>query len=248
MEKLLQECGLSLYESRVIISLISSTLNIRSLSKKANIPFGKIYSIVKSLKGKELIKESNSRPKLVYVENASKIIGKLIEEKERKNKEVIEALQQVALEKDNAQGSKSRFLEIGTTVEDNAEIQLKVFNEARKEVAQIINVYHKPQVNRKNKLIWEKAIVDAVKRGVKFKAIYPNSVKLPVILKNLKDKKPLMFEVRRMDTNFVRCDIIDDGKVLIKLVHEDPFNFGGVILLENKRFAENLKKVFNNFG
>ncbi|MEK6820076.1 MAG: helix-turn-helix domain-containing protein, partial [Nanoarchaeota archaeon] len=72
MQDELKWAGLSHYESKILEVLSKERLNVRELSEKSRVPFGKVYSIVKSLKEKEIIKETNSRPKLVYVENMSK--------------------------------------------------------------------------------------------------------------------------------------------------------------------------------
>jgi hypothetical protein len=55
------------------------------------------------------------------------------------------------------------------------------------------------------------------------------------------------FQIRRLDTNFVRSDIIDKKKVCIKLMHQDAMSFGGVIFLENEKFAKNLQAIFETF-
>lgn len=244
MKKELQELGLSYYESKALEVLLHTRVNLKELSRKTEIPFGKIYSIIKGLKEKNLIKETNSRPKLVYIDNASEILARLIKEKQEKEKFTIEKIRDIATEIDNKKGKTTKFFQIGTTIKDNEKIQLRTFNEAENEVLQILNIHHKPKSNRLNKTIWEKAIINAVNRGVIFKSIYPTKTLLPKTLFNLNKKNSKKFQVKRMDTNFVRCDIIDKKKVLIKLVQEDPLQFGGVLFIENEKLAENLRKIF----
>ena len=137
------------------------------------------------------------------------------------------------------------FFQIGTTIEENRKIQLRSFDEAKEEVLQIMNIHHKPTSNRESKTIWEKEIVKAVKRGVIFKAIYPKKTELPAILKKLMKENPKRFVVKKFDTDFVRCDIIDGENALIKLVQRDPLQFGGVLFIENEKLAENLARIFN---
>ncbi|MEK6898157.1 MAG: hypothetical protein AABX28_02240 [Nanoarchaeota archaeon] len=67
---------------------------------------------------------------------------------------------------------------------------------------------------------------------------------LPKILDELNRKNPDRFQVKRADTDFVRCDVIDGKKVLLKLVQRDPLMFGGVFFIENEKLAGNLKKIF----
>ncbi len=244
MEKELKELGLSNYESKAIAILLSEKLNLRELSKKSNIPFGKVYSIIKNLKEKGLIKETNSRPKLIYIDNASEVVSKLFKEKQEKERKLSEKLREVATEIDLNKNRETKFFQIGTTVGENKAIQLRSFNEANKEVLQILNIYHKPKSNRESKTLWEKSIIQAVNRGIEFKSIYPKKIELPNILKKLSKKSPDKFQIRRYNTDFVRCDIIDDNKVLIKLVQQDPLQFGGVFFIENEKLNENLKKIF----
>lgn len=238
----LKQLGLSHYESKALETALKESLTARDLAKKAQIPLGKVYSIINSLEKKDLVKQTESRPKLVYVDNASTVISKLIEQKQRQDEQLISTIRELATEIDISKSKPSKFFQIGTDINDNKEIQLRSFIEAQKEVLQIINVHHKPKSNRESKTLWEKEIVKAIDRGVIFKAIYPKNTILPHILQKL---NPKSFQVRRFDTDFARCDIIDGKKVLIKLVNEDPLQFGGVIFIENEKLAKNLTKIFN---
>jgi sugar-specific transcriptional regulator TrmB len=237
--------GLGYYESKALSVLLKEGLNLRELSKKAGIPFGKVYSIVKSLKEKGLVDETNSRPKLIYVENASEALSRLIRARQKQHEQIIDTIKETAALIDNGKGKASRFFEIGTTYKDNQRIQMRTFIEAEKEVLQILNIYHKPKANRPSKTAWEREIEKAVNRGVLFKCIYPKAIILPDILQKLNKSKPDCFQVKRLDTDYARCDIIDRNKVLLKLVQQDPLQFGGILFFENQKFAENLAKVFD---
>jgi len=245
MEKELRALGLSNYESKALNLLFSKRLTARELSKEARIPFGKVYSVVKGLKEKGILKETNSRPKCIYMENSSEIISKLINERKEQDKLLMEQLRQKISQIDKAIGKPIHFFQIGTSVEDNKAIQFRTFNEAKDSVLQILNIHHKPKSNRESKTLWEKAITQAVERGVTFKAIYPEKAELPRIIKRLNKEQPKKFQIRRLDTDFVRCDIIDDDKVLIKLVHSDPLQFGGILFIESEKLNENIKRIFH---
>ena len=233
----LKAVGLGYYESKIIEVLMKEKLNLRELSKKSGVPFGKIYSIIKSLKNKKLIKENNSRPKLVYIDNVSEVISELLKEKEEKEKKITENLRNIATEIDRSKKKPQRFFQIGTNIQDNKRIQMRSFTEAQNEILQILNIHHKPESNRESKTIWEKEIMNAVKRGIIFRSIYPKKTTLPKILDNLNKKYPEKFQVRRLDTDFTRCDIIDGKKVLLKLITSDAIGFGGTIFVENEDLA-----------
>ena len=192
-----------------------------------------------------MIKETNSRPKLVYIDNASEVISGLLEEKQERDRKINEKLREVAIESDKSEGKETKFFQIGTTTEDNKKIQMRSFQEAENEVLQIINIHHKPKSNRESKTIWEKEIENAVKRGVVFKSIYPQDTRLPIILEKLNKKYPDKFQIKRFDSDFARCDIIDRKKVMIKLVHQDALQFGGILFIENEKLAENLSRIFS---
>jgi len=244
MENELIELGLGNYEAKALNLLLSKKLNLRQISDKTNIPFGKVYSVIKSLKEKDFVQETKTRPKLIYVENPSIVISPLIEKKQSRDKKITSKLKQYVSEIDKSRGNKGVFFQIGTTIEENKEIQLRTFNEAKEEVLQILNIHHKPKSNRKSKTLWEKSITDATKRGVIFKSIYPKNIVLPTILEKLNKNKPDKLQVKRFDTDFVRCDIIDNDKVLIKLVQQDPIQFGGVFFIQDENLNDNLRKIF----
>jgi sugar-specific transcriptional regulator TrmB len=241
----LKQLGLNHYESKILEILLKEKLDIREISNKSQVPFGKVYSIIKSLKEKNIVKENNSRPKLVYIDNASEVISRLLKEKQERDKNLAEKLREIATESDKDRGKETRFFQIGTTTEDNKRIQLRSFQEAENVVLQIINIHHKPKSNRESKTLWEKEIIKAVDRGVIFKSIYPRNMILPLILQKLNKKHPEKFQVRRFDTDFARSDIIDRKKVMIKLVHQDALQFGGVLFVENEKLAESLAGIFN---
>jgi len=235
---------LSHYESKAFETILQEKTTAKQLSKKAGIPFGKIYSVINSLLKQKLIRETDERPKTYFVSEPAKAVGLLIEKKEKDDETLLNKARSLAIRAEAASRGKSDFFELGINQEDNKKIQLRSFIEAKKEVCQIINIHHKPFINRAIKLTWEKEIQNAIKRGVIFRCIYPKNVEIPSLLQKLPKEK---FQIRRLDTNFARCDIIDKKKVCIKLMHQDAMSFGGIIFLENETFAKNLQAIFETF-
>ncbi|MCX6748523.1 MAG: hypothetical protein NT076_02875, partial [Candidatus Pacearchaeota archaeon] len=134
--------GLENYEARALDSLFKERLKLRELSKKSRIPFGKVYSVIKSLKRKNLVRETNSRPKLVYVENVSDVVSRLIKEKQDKERLILENLREFSARIDKEKNKETKFFQIGIEKEERREIQLRSFKEAKNEVLQILNIYH----------------------------------------------------------------------------------------------------------
>ncbi len=143
-------------------------------------------------------------------------------------------IRELVTEIDKNKKQTTRFFQIGINQEDNRKIQLRTFEEAENEVLQILNIHHKPKSNRESKTVWEKEIKKAAKRGVIFKAIYPKKIILPKVIQELNKKYPKKFQVKRYNAEFIRWNIINGKKVLIKLVNEDPIMFGGVFLLKTR--------------
>lgn len=241
----LKNLGLDHYEAKALSHLFNSKLTLRELSDKAGIPFGKVYSVVKALRERGIVLENNSRPKLIYVDNVSEVVSRLIEEKQKKEEESFSKLREIAIKTDKLKKNRSKFLEIGIENEERKEIQLRIFREAEKEVLQIFNMHHNPGLNRKRKVLYEKEIEENIERGVNFRTIYPREADLPESLTKLNRKFPSKFRVKRFNTDFVRCDIVDETKVLIKLTQKDVLASGGVIFIEDERFAQNLKDIFD---
>ena len=223
---------------------MKKSFSAKELSDEADIPAGKTYSVILSLQKKNLVQSTTERPKKFFVEHASSALQKLIEKKNEEVQNMLSLLRLTATEIDKSASRPTPFFDIGTTVEDNKRIQLRTFTEAKREICQILNVHHKPKSNRKSKTMWEKEIVNAVKKGVVFRAVYPTNAVLPPILAQLNKKHQEKFQVKRINTDYIRCDIIDSRKVLLKLVSPDALNFGGILFIENEKFAANLKKVF----
>jgi len=243
----LQQLGLSYYEAKALVVLFSERFTLKELSKKAKIPYGKIYSVTKALAARGYLEQSATRPKLISARNASDIMMALIKQKQSSTETLFQQVREHATLLDKQEKRSTKFFEIGSTLEDNKRIQLRIFQESQKEILQILNNYHKPKSNRESKGVWEEAIVAAVHRGVRIKALYPVSTVLPTILEKLHQQHPDKFQVRRFDTFFSRCDIADGNKVLIKIVYDDPIHFGGVIYVEHEQLARNLTAIFHRF-
>ena len=244
MFKELKELGMNNYEAKALAALLKEELTPKELSKRAGIPLGKVYSVLKPLESRGVVQRTEGKPCRLFVESPSNALKDLLKARQAKDEALFESVRSTASTLEALKGGNSRFFDLGTTLDDARRIQSRAFNEAEKEFLQILNVHHRPGFNRENKALWEREIAKAVKRGVKFKSIYPVKAPVPRLLDELMRETPESFQVRRLDTTFPRCDVVDSRKALVKLVNEDPANYGGVIFVENEAFARHLKKVF----
>ncbi len=238
---LLQELGFSYYESKALDVILKEKVTPKILSKKAQIPLGKVYSILQGLLRKNLIQETQERPKQLYIANPFQVLSTLIQQKQHQDETLYNEVRYLATTLAKVQNKPAPFFQIGTSLEENQTIQLRTFREANQEVCQILNIHHKPKSNRTAKSLWEKEISKAIERGVRFRSIYPKHILLPTLLQNLPQNS---FQVRKLNTDYTRCDIIDRKKVLVKLVSEDAHALGGILFIENEKLARNLQEVF----
>lgn len=234
--------GLSAYEARVLDAVLAGPVTLRDLAYRARVPPGKISTVVRRLRDRGLVERTDDRPMRIHVPNASAAVSRLVSEREEALFSSISRLRDSAASLDRSRAEPSAFFEIGSTREDNERIQLRVFEEARREVLQVLNVHHAPSSNRSSKRRWEEAIEAAAARGVRFRAIYPRAAKLPPIIERLAATDS--FAIRRLDTDFTRCDVVDGRAVMVKLVGPDKSAFGGIVFFEDRRFAGNLGRVF----
>lgn len=239
-----QKLGLTYYESRALVAIIEGPLTPKELARKAQIPPGKVYSVIRALEFKRLAAHTASRPKRVFVESVSAALQPLLERKQVETDSLLVSLRDMATRLDVGQARPPRFFEAGASLEDNLRLQLRFFVEAKSEVCQILSIHHQPAANREQKLAFEREIGRAVARGVRFRAIYPMTCTLPALLERLRRAHPKIFQVRRLDTDFVRCDVADRRKVLIKLVHPDIVEFSGLVYLEHDPLARALQRLF----
>lgn len=243
MVKILQELyglNLSRREIEVISCLYEGhTLNAKQIAKQIGLSEQKAYPYLKSLVNKGFLTSEDTHP-MKYRIGHSRAFKHELDKQRLKSEQTEEFLKQLAEKQKRYEGYENPFYQIATAREDNLKLQLNAFNLARKEFLQILNIYHDPKQNRLQKLEFEKTILKMLDRGVSFKTIYPTKAALPKILKENIDR----FELRRLDTDFQRCDIIDERFVLLKITDKDKVNFIGSILVDDKNLTKNLKSRF----
>jgi sugar-specific transcriptional regulator TrmB len=75
-KKILQELGLTDYESRVYLALLEKgVLTARQLSKQSRVPYSKVYETLTSLEGKGWIETEHGRPSRYYPKAPSEALA-----------------------------------------------------------------------------------------------------------------------------------------------------------------------------
>ena len=240
---MLQALGLSFYEAKALETLLPESLTAKDLSNKAKIPLGKVYSVILGLQHKGLVSVQGTRPEKYGVDHPSGVIERLIQQREFEHERFVSKLRDWAVQLDAIRERKPRFFQAGITIEEQRELQSRLFQNAEHEVCQLFNTHHVSTSNRLSKSVWEQDIKSAVSRGIIFRALYPVKVKLPMILESLPET---VFQVRRLNIDLTRCDIADKKRVLLKIVHPDGIGYSAVIFVENRPLAQTLQASFES--
>ena len=225
-----------------ILSCLSQgqSSSARQIAKTIGLSEQKVYPYLKNLLQRGFLTSTGTHP-TSYLLGSARVFQTALEQHKAEVEQTEDFLKQLAEEQRIRSRQENPFYQVATTLEWNERLQLKAFGLAQKEFLQILNIHHDPASNRSQKLHFERAIVAMLDRGVSFKTIYPKGKELPTILKNNLQR----FEVRRLDTTFQRCDIIDERYVLLKIIDErDILNFIGALFIDDKKLARNLKNTF----
>lgn len=241
LKLLLERTGLSRYQQRLFEELIKSpNRTAQRLASLAKVPIGRIYTELESLEKRNLIKSSSSRPKKYYIDSPRSKIIQLLEFEKRK----IETLEKDALDE---LGSTYKAAEVFHQGPEIKQSQILSFRWAQEEVCQCLGIIHKPTENTDIRSIYEKEIVDAVNRGVKFRALYLKGQKPPRSLIELNKKFPDLFKIRFSELPIPRFDLVDNHQILFKI--QDPMNTSttvGTIIINNLPLAKKLRSKFMN--
>lgn len=93
----LRDLGLSEYESRVYRALLrTGPTTAKELSRTSDVPMGRIYDVLNSIKGEDLVRsQTASRPKKYVAVEPDTALDRLLEDKHREARETIERYEEI---------------------------------------------------------------------------------------------------------------------------------------------------------
>jgi len=176
----LQQLGLNESQAKVMISLFNTQeADAKTLSEKSNVPYTKIYDILNSLEKEELLKYTLGKPKLYQAIAPETIFDKLIESQKDQTKKLEDSKQAILDEVDiKLEDGKSKEFESKIWVYQSTNSVMEEVRDliirSKKEVIGISSL-------RSSELIWGDpkiidALYDAIKRGVKVRGLFPESL------------------------------------------------------------------------
>lgn len=234
----LKEYGLDKYESLVYLALLKIGLSTSSIiSKKSNVPYGRIYSVLSSSESKGFVKIYQGTPKRFMAVEPRIILNKIIDKKiieinniKNKNNEFIQELE------NSTKKEIKKPLEIINIIEGKKNylnLSVKLHKKAQKEWRTIHRLpIYQPHLQ---------AYKDVIKRGIKVKVLTHITDENK---ENLKIWKKLNIGIRNLKFIPSRFTVIDDNDVILRL--SDP-KMGGYISLhiQNPALAKTLSTYFD---
>ena len=233
----LREYGLDKYESLVYLVLLKIGLSTSSIiSKKSNVPYGRIYSVLSSLESKGFVKIYQGTPKRFMAIEPRIILNKIIDKKiieinniKNKNNKFIQELENLTkkeitkpLETINIIEGKKNYLNLS----------IKLHKKAKKEWRTIHRLpIYQPHLQ---------AYKNIVKKGIKVRVLTHITEENK---EHLKIWKKLNVEIRNLKSIPSRFTVIDDTDVVLRLA--DPKTGYISLHIQNPALAKSLATYFD---
>lgn len=252
-ERFLQDVGLNAYEAAVYLSLLKLGVSEASaIYRDAEVPYGKIYSVLESLAGKGFVEVQASRPKKYRAVDPEISLDAIFERRKAEvEREIavlkgsIEEAKQVLKAIPNQKRKDEIFWTTAITESEIKKFAVSVYSEVKKSVCIIppvfgvYIVFHAlPEITK------------AIDRGVHIRLLAsPRFKALTSILSNQEEevleKMKKSLDIRLVQ-NFYSCfGIVDDTIVVLFQPHPiDRDRVLSVVKIRDTGFAKNLKEEF----
>jgi len=261
IRELLRDLKLNKYESIAYeVILKRGVVEASIISKKGDIPFGKIYESLGSLSAKGLIEVQNTRPKKYKIRNPKTTFRDILNKKQLESEEELKNLKDTLLQIENeiskisVQEHKEKTFWITAIGKEIDEMMGSIFSEAKNEIFMIPYIINKSD-QKKSALLniprFVKEINKTVGRGVKIKVILPEKfaqVQIKILKKmRFFDKIIKNVEIRILgELSPEPFTVIDSDKVVLRV--NDPINKNKILamikIIDNE-LSKSLKEKFN---
>ncbi|MFW9906915.1 MAG: TrmB family transcriptional regulator [Candidatus Thorarchaeota archaeon] len=250
----LEQFGLSKYESRVYLCLLTGDKTAKEIVENSDIPTGRIYDVLGSLESRGLTEKQDSRPKKYIAIDPTIALQKLLAKQEAK-------LNLLKREADNietklAQLRKQRpeegiFWSVATFADNQAILRHnEKINEAKSELLLHLDFSSTtPIALNQNTPQFLQNIREIAQSGVDVKIIIGGITKdsLLSLFSDFSHFIPLLhpIEIRVSEIKTYTFDVIDSEKTLVKIMNPvKPDEYFALIYVWQKRFAVELRDKF----
>jgi sugar-specific transcriptional regulator TrmB len=254
-KRLLQDIGLNAYEAAAYISLLKfgvSEANV--ICKDAEVPYGKIYTVLENLSGKGLVEVQTSRPKKFRAIDPEIALDFFFEKRKadfEKEIEVLKGFVEEAKQVLSTVSVQKRKDEVfWTTAINESEIKkfaTSIYGEVKRSVCVIPPVVGMPVFS-----LLLPDILKAIDRGVKIKLIIsPRFISLAYMLsmqgEEALGKLKKGMEIRLVQNSQSCFGVIDSSVVVLFQPHpQDRDRILSVVKIWDAGFAKNLSEEFES--
>lgn len=252
--KLLKEIGLSAYESAAYLSLLKLGVSEAStIHKDAEVPYGKIYSVLDSLVEKGFVEVQRSRPKKFKGVKPDIALDKVIEKKESDVEKELEdlklktdELKKILMTTSSLKTKDEIFWTTAVTEADIKKVVISLFSEARESSCVVPHSLGMPVLT----IIFAE-FVRSLERGIKVKMLVSPQFNNFVSFLSRKDEKTLEtlkknLEIRSVRSTNSHFGIIDNNLVILLQPHPlDKNRLISVVKIWDADLARSLRKEFD---
>ncbi len=258
--EILKQLGLSAYEATVYSTLLDIGIaDARTIYTKANVPYGKVYTILNTLSEKGLVEIQESRPKKFLPIEPILGFNRLLElKKSHFNKNYNQLLKAVSeMEKQFVQKNPldhdSSFWKVAVGYEDVKKLIIQKILEAQKEILFLTEMRKENVVTDEFTNAALMTLLNATKRGVTVRILLHvedistahEILEMHGITKELLTSISRNLEIRFTGDSIIPFDVIDGKRATIKV--RNPLNhddlFAAIVVWEDV-LARELKEKF----
>jgi HTH-type transcriptional regulator, sugar sensing transcriptional regulator len=257
LSPILKEMGLSTYESRVWETLLRrGQADAQTLTREADVPFGRIYEVLNALIRKRIVEVQNTRPKLYRPKRTKEVLDRLVDSRKREMqaelKRLEEAAERVKRQFEHIDRILPRdeiFVSVALGHQEIEDLGREAVYSAENEILVTKNPADVPPKLRSAFDENAKLLAEKASHGIVVKIMFAESVPGPTkILGSMTEKTGNgMLQLRVFPGAINRFTVIDRRYVLYHVA--DPYEpEAGIALIKlfSKKLAEHMCQVFLN--
>lgn len=252
-KRLLQDIGLNAYEATAYLSLLKlgvSEANV--VCKDAEVPYGKVYTVLESLAGKGFVEVQASRPKKFRAINPDMALDFFFEKRKKEFEREIEALKsfveeaKLALKTVPVQRRKDEVF--WTTAISESEIKkfaISIYGEVKKSVYIIPPAFGIPVFP-----LLMPDVLKAIDRGIKIKLMISDRFRSLAPMLSMQGEEAIKelkkgMEIRIVQNSHSCFGVVDESVVVLFQLHpHDKDRILSVVKIWDAGFAKNLSEEF----
>jgi len=238
MEENLRRLGLTGYEIKVYETLLAEgSMKGGEISRKSNVPHGRTYEVLQKLIQKNLVQQTQTKPKTFRLTEPQIGIDFLIDSKQKELTEIKNNLKEsLKKHKPNQIKETDEKIIILSGKRVLAPIIKKELESVKKYFKRMFTFDYLPY----DVVRIEKSLI---KKGVKFQILATEIDEKKLLL--MKKAIQIGYDVKYFPVQELRLSIIDGQKSMINLVNEKNHEDRTVILVESKELTKALESYFD---